>query len=93
MRLDRSTFYARPDGGEMTSRERLSLLLRVGCLDTAEAARLTGLAPSTLETYRKPSSKREVPTKVLRPLERHLLAHLRGLVEAAGYAMTTRPAD
>ncbi len=58
----------------MTSQEQLAFLLDLGDLDYKAAAGIADVAHLTIKAYRKPSSTRNVPEAVLRPLERCLWA-------------------
>lgn len=83
--LDRNTFYRRADGSEMTSQQKLSLLLEVGNLDSAQAAVITKVSENTIRAYRAPSSTRPVPERVLLALELEVYDRLKTIVRAAGY--------
>jgi len=72
----------------MTTQEQLALLLDIGGFDAAEAAELTGATRLTIESYRKPSSKRVVPAAIIKVLEDHALARLGRIANAAGYELT-----
>ncbi len=85
MILNRNTLYRRPDGSEMTSQERLAFLLDIGGLDYKAAASIAQVAPRTIWGYRKPSSRRNVPMSILRPLEEHVFGRLTDIIAAAGY--------
>lgn len=88
--INRSTLYVTPDGRPMNTQEQLALLLDIGGIDAAEAAELTGATRLTIESYRKPSSKRVVPTAIINVLEDHVLARLALFAEAAGYELRPR---
>lgn len=85
--LDRSTFYRRPDGSEMTLQEKLALLLQVGNLDSATAAVIAKVSENTIRQYRAPSSTRPVPERVLVALELEVFDRLKRLAKAAGYSL------
>ena len=72
MTPNRSTLYRREDGTEMTSQERLAFLLDLGGLDYKAAAQIADVAPLTIRAYRKPSSTRNVPETILKPIERNV---------------------
>jgi hypothetical protein len=75
----------------MTSQEQLAFLLELGGLDYKVAAGIAGVSPLTIKAYRKPSSTRNVPDAILRPLERHVFQQLAEIMAAAGYDV--RPAS
>jgi hypothetical protein len=85
--INRSTLYLTDNGQPMTSQERLALLLDLADLDAAEAATLTGSTRLSIESYRKPSSKRNVPDPIIEVLERHVLQRLERIARAAGYEL------
>lgn len=85
--LDRNTFYRRPDGSSMTPQEQLVLLLEVGNLDSATAARIARVSKGTIDQYRAPSSKRPVPERVLLALELEVYYRLKRIAKAAGYSL------
>jgi hypothetical protein len=85
--LDRTTFYRLPDGSQMTPQEQLALLLRVGNLDSEEAARIARVAKSTVDSYRRQSSVRPVPERVLLALELEVFDRLKRIAKAAGYTL------
>ena len=85
--INRSTLYLTHDGRPMSPQERLALLLDLADLDAAEAAKLTGATRLSIESYRKPSSKRNVPDPIIEILERHVLERLERIARAAGYEL------
>lgn len=85
--IDRSTFYLRGDGTAMTSQERLALLLDIGGLDRTAAAEIARVSPATIEAYRKPSSVRPVPDRILIALELFVFDRLKKIARAAGYTL------
>ncbi|WP_313194864.1 hypothetical protein [Shinella zoogloeoides] len=91
MTVDRSTFYRHPDGRPMTSQEQLVLLLEIGNLDYNAAAAIAGVSPTTILTYRKPSTKsRQVSQAILRPLEKAVFDKLTDIAGRAGYELKPR---
>lgn len=82
-----STLYRTDDGHPMTSQEQLALLLDLGGLDSAQAAEIAGVAPSTIATYRKASKGRHVSPAILSSLEAHVLKRIGRFAEAAGYEL------
>ena len=88
--IDRTGIYVTPDGREMTSQEQLALLLNMGGIDAAEAAELTGSTRLSIESYRKPSSRRVVPAAIIAILEEHVILRLTRFVQAAGYELLRR---
>ncbi|HEV7246212.1 MAG TPA: hypothetical protein VGN93_04400 [Shinella sp.] len=85
--ISRSTLYLTDDGRLMTSQEQLALLLDLGGLDSAEAAEIAGVAPSTIATYRKASKGRQVSAVILSRLEAHVLERIGRFAQAAGYEL------
>lgn len=90
MNPNRTTLYRRTDGSEMTPQERLAFLLDIGGLDYKAAAVIAAVAPLTIKAYRRPSSTRNVPDSILRPIEHHVFQRLEDIVTSAGYEL--RPA-
>ena len=87
MTINRSTLYLTDDGHAMTQQEQLALLLDLGGLDSAKAAEIAGVAPSTIATYRKASKGRQVSPAILGRLEAHVLDRIGRLAQAAGYEL------
>jgi hypothetical protein len=85
--LDRTTFYRRHDGTQMTPQEQLALLLEVGNLDSARAAGIARVSKGTIDQYRAPSSTRPVPERVLLALELEVYDRLKQVAKAAGYRL------
>lgn len=91
MTVDRSTFYRHPDGRPMTSQEQLVLLLGIGNLDYNQAATIAGVSPTTILTYRKPSTRsRQVSQAILRPLEKAVFDKLSEIAHRAGYELKAK---
>lgn len=87
MTIGHNTVYMTDDGRPMTSQEQLALLIDLGGLDSAQAAVIAGVAPSTIATYRKASKGRQVSPAILGRLEAHVLARIGRFAEAAGYEL------
>lgn len=87
MKIDRSTLYITDDGRPMTPQEQLALLLDIGGLEYSEAARVAGVATSTIATYLKPAKARNVSPVILGRLEAHVLARVGAFAKAAGYEL------
>jgi hypothetical protein len=93
MTISRSTLYMTDDGRNMTSQEQLALLLDLGGLDSAQAGKIAGVAPSTIATYRKASHRRHVSPAILGRLEAHVLNRIGRFAQAAGYELKARGAN
>lgn len=75
------------DGRPMTPQEQLTLLLDLGGLNSAQAAEIAGVAPSTISTYRKACKGRHVSPAILSRLEAHVLARIGRFAQAAGHQL------
>jgi hypothetical protein len=82
-----STLYRTDDGRAMTPQEQLALLLDLGGLDSAQAAEIAGVAPSTIATYRKACKGRQVSAAILGRLEAHVLDRIGRFAQAVGYEL------
>lgn len=85
--ISRRTVYITDDGSPMTPQEQLTLLLNLGGLNSAQAAEIAGVAPSTISTYRKACKGRQVSPAILGRLEAHALVRIGRFAEAAGYEL------
>jgi hypothetical protein len=85
--LDRNTFYLRQDGLQMAPQEQLALLLEVGNLDSATAAQIARVSRHTIDAYRRASSTRPVPERILLALELEVYDRLKRIAKAAGYSL------
>lgn len=89
--IDRTTFYANADGTPMSDQQKLAHLLKVLGINVKHAADIANVSPATLDCYRKPSSGRPVPDRILIPLEFRAYERIRQLASSAGYRLR-RPA-
>jgi hypothetical protein len=85
--LDRNTFYRHTDGSQMAPQEQLALLLEVGNLDSATAAQIARVSRHTIDAYRRASSTRPVPERILLALELEVYDRLKRIAKAAGYSL------
>lgn len=80
-----SSFYRHADGSDMSSQQKLAHLLDLGGLDYKSAAGVAGVAALTIKAYRKPSSTRNVPVSIFRPIEEYVVKRLAFILLSAGY--------
>lgn len=85
--IDRKTLYVTDDGRAMTPQEQLALLLDIGGLEYSEAAKIAGVATSTIATYRKTSKARNVSPVIIAKLEAHVVARIGSFAKSAGYEL------